>query len=421
MRLIDSFAGGGGASTGIRWALGREVDAAINHSATALKIHALNHPTSLHLCDDIYQVHPAKLFEGDTVSLFWASPDCKHFSQAKGGKPVDQKIRGLPWSVVGWARKRHAEVIIVENVPPFQTWGPLDENDRPIKARAGESFRRWIAAFRAAGYVVEWRVLCAHDFGAPTSRRRLFVIARCDGKPIVWPEPTHGDPDAPRTLFSRQLLPWRTAASCIDWSIPAQSIFERTRPLADNTLMRIAAGIRDLVIDNPKPFVVPPNRAPVLIQTGYGERPGQAPRVLDLHRPMGTLVAGGCKQGLVEAWLTRVGLDDVAVAGDHREDVRALLVKYYGNETAGQSLDHPLDTVTTRHRFGLVLVEGAAHIISDIRFRMLSVRECARGQGFPDSYDLGDGTESEQLKMIGNSVVPQLAEALVRANVGAAS
>ena len=492
--IVDSFAGGGGASTGIEIALGRSPDLAINHDPEAIALHTANHPETRHACESVWTVNPHDVADVGGVDLLWASPDCKHFSKAKGGKPVDKGVRGLAWVVVGWARKVKPKVIILENVEEFATWGPLLDDGRPDPTRRGLTFRRWLGYLRGAGYAVEWRELRACDYGAPTSRKRLFVIARCDGRPIVWPEPTNVDPAAPRDLFSSSKPPWRTAAECIDWSIPCPSIFDRKRPLAEATLARIARGLQRYVIENAKPFIIkaksngwdradsgiwPGERplptviasdlyavvAPTLIQTGYGEREGQAPRALDLQAPHGTVVAGGCKTALVAAFLAKhygggytgagVGVDEpastvttvdhhavvtshlavlrnncdgadqqapmptVTAGGTHLAEVRAFLVKYFGNERGGVDVTEPMDTVTTRDRFGLVTVEGVDHVIVDIGMRMLTPRELARAQGFPESYvlDVGGLSKSAQVRMIGNSVCPPIAAALVGANV----
>jgi DNA (cytosine-5)-methyltransferase 1 len=248
--IIDNFAGGGGASLGIEQALGRSVDIAINHDEEAVAMHAANHPTTRHYCEDVWQVDPIEATAGRPVGLAWFSPDCKHFSKAKGGKPVDKKIRGLAWVVIKWAATVRPRVIMLENVEEFQQWGPLitkeDGKAYPCPLRKGLTFRRWRRKLEKLGYVVEMRELKACDYGAPTIRKRLFIIARCDGFPIVWPAPSHGV----------GLQPYRTAAECIDWSIPCPSIFERKRPLAPATLRRIAKGIKRFVLDCVKPFIV---------------------------------------------------------------------------------------------------------------------------------------------------------------------
>jgi DNA (cytosine-5)-methyltransferase 1 len=751
--VIDNFAGGGGASTGIEAALGRAIDVAINHDAEAVAMHEANHPGTHHYCQSVWKADPREVVAehgGGPVALAWFSPDCKHFSKAKGGKPVEKNIRDLAWVVVTWAQRVRPLMIMLENVEEFRTWGPLgpdgkpvplggarpatlpldlgcaEKLDRPALKRAkkparrptGETFELWVAALRKLGYRVEDRELKACDYGAPTSRKRLFIVARCDGEPIVWPAPTHGKPGSPDVVSGR-LKPWRTAAEIIDWSIPCPSIFERARPLKDATCRRIAHGIMRFVVNNPRPFIVPithsggdsrvhspdepvrtvttasrgelaivaphvtkfrggaighavdeplhtvtansfikrpggatplglvtatlqaplfartahgerdrsgkgdhgpedsfptvlatrdsaliavtivgcggrrgqsgpvdpqgpypvttakadaclvtaymaqhnggkvghplpspvstltasgrqqqlvavtlvknnfgPNPAQavtvplhtattqankfgllaaMLIQLSYGERQGQSPRVLDLNLPCGTAVAGGCKQGLVTAFLAKfasgnapTGADNpvqtvegrakhslvcahieqantgmighpierplstivgkgctqrlaatslvklrgtsrdgqpvdeplhtVSAGGTHFAEVSAFLVKYYGNEDSGHRVDQPLHTAPTKDRFGLVTVtiHGEEYVIADIGMRMLTPRELARAQGFPDSYVLDpvvNGkplTKTAQIRMIGNSVCPPMAEALVRANAGTA-
>ena len=267
--LIDNFAGGGGASTGIEAAMGRAVDVAINHDPEALAMHATNHPATVHLCQSIMAVDPLEATGGQPVALAWFSPDCKHHSKAKGGQPREKGIRDLAWVVVHWAeRLRKATphgrgmpaVICLENVEEFRQWGPLDSEGKPIPERRGEEFDLWVRRLRAQGYRVEWRELRACDYGAPTSRKRLYLVAQRSGAfggmPIVWPQPTHGKPGSPEVL-SGQRLPWRTAATCIDWSIPCPSIFDRPRPLKDTTHRRIAHGVMRYVVDVAKPFIVP--------------------------------------------------------------------------------------------------------------------------------------------------------------------
>lgn len=351
--VVDLFAGGGGASTGIEWALQRPIDLAINHDAEALAMHRANHPGTRHLCCDIREVHPRWATGGKPVDVLWASPDCKHHSRAKGGKPLERAIRSLAWVVVRWAEETLPRLICVENVPEFQGWGPLGQDDRPIASQKGNTFRAWVRRLRRLGYRVEWRELVAADYGAPTSRKRLFVVARRDGLPISWPDPTHGP---------GRLLPWRTAAECIQWDDAAPSIFDRKKPLADKTQARIAKGIDRYVLKAGEPFVVTyygekkpgdfrgnslglplrtqstENRhalvAPTLIQTGYGEREGQAPRVLDLHKPLGTIVAGGVKHALVAPSL--IGIDQ------------------QGARSANWPADAPLSTIVTKGKHGLI-------------------------------------------------------------------
>ncbi|WP_313350229.1 DNA cytosine methyltransferase [Paracoccus sp. (in: a-proteobacteria)] len=265
--IIDSFAGGGGASTGIEMALGRSPDVAINHSEKALALHAANHPETLHLDSNIWDVDPLSVTKGRHVGLLWASPDCKHFSKAKGGAPRDRNIRDLAWVVVKWAEFAKPDVICMENVEEFVTWGPVDNEGQPIKELAGTTFDLWLRRLKRAGYRVKWRELRACDYGAPTIRKRWFLIARRDGRPIVWPKPTHGDPKS-KEVRKGKLLPWVGAHTCIDWSLPCPSIFDTgpeimakhglraVRPLAKNTLARVARGMGRYVIDAQNPFLV---------------------------------------------------------------------------------------------------------------------------------------------------------------------
>lgn len=437
---VDLFAGAGGASEGSAAALGRAPDIAINHDAAALAAHALNHPETRHLRGDVWAYAPREVTSGEDVDFLWASPTCTYFSRAKGA-PLDRreasKVRSLAWVVTRWARDARPRVIILENVETFADWGPLTNEGKPNRARRGLTFRRWVKALRDLGYVVEWRELRACDYGAPTSRKRLFIIARCDGRPIVWPSPTHG----------RGLLPYRTAAECIDWSIPIPSIFGRKKPLAEPTLHRIARGIRRFVLETDRPFVVG-DVAASLIHRGNGERIGQEPRVYDIERPLGTVVAGGVKHALVAAYLAKHygghegpgqslqlplstvtcrdhhALVTASTDGDRREEVRAFLTQYNG-QSIGQPLQLPLGTITTKDRFGLVTVHGQSFEIRDIGMRMLVPRELARAQGFPDTYRLNPVLPGRkkpigpttQVKLLGNSVPPAIATALVRANV----
>ena len=540
--IIDSFAGGGGASTGIELALGRSPDVAINHDTAALAMHAANHPDTRHLNTNIWQVDPTEVCRGRRVGLAWFSPDCKHHSKAKGGKPVQKSIRDLAWVVVLWAKRVRPEVILLENVEEFRDWGPLTIDNKPCPERRGQTFQTWCKELRRLGYKVEHRELRACDYGAPTIRKRLFLVARRDGRPIVWPTPTHGKTGSAEVL-SGQRLPWRSAAEIIDWTLPCPSIFDTAaeimakhglravRPLKDATLRRIARGVMRYVVDAAKPFVVTygqhgganrspddplhtitaspkdqnaiivPNLisvahgdsggrreypitdpigtqtgagiqhalvAPVLVQTGYGEAPGQAPRSLDITAPLGTVVAGGGKHALIAAFLAQhntgvIGraaeeplstittrgtqqqivaahlmnmhgsarsarsLDDphpsICAGGQHGAVIAAFLQKYYG-QGLGQDVGDPLHTVATRDTFGLVTVQidGQTYAIADIGMRMLTPREQFRAQGFPESYEIAMGadgralTKTEQTRMCGNSVCPPLSEALVRAN-----
>ncbi len=617
--IVDNFAGGGGASTGIEAATGRDIDVAINHDEEAIAMHTANHPRTRHHCQSIWSIDPldAVTIDGtpQPVRLAWFSPDCTHHSNARGGKPREKGIRDLAWVVVSWVErlgpKLKPAVIKVENVEEFLTWGLLDDEGKRIPGRNGEEFAKWIAALRRHGYKVEWKVLKASRYGTPTIRKRLCLIARCDGLPIVWPEETNG-PGTP--------APYRTAAECIDWSIPCPSIFLTKeegraigvkRPLADATMARIAKGIQRYVIDAAQPFIVnlthhgsdrvesvedpfktitgaqrgekalvvpivsyaqqgggnrsvedpmhticastkdqntvvaahimtmrnsgkpfngadepvhtitahgahlnviaahitkfhegsvghaadeplhtitsnsyikrPGGNVPLgivaatMVQTGYGEREGQAPRALDIEAPLGTVVAGGGKHAVVSAFLAQhntmpnggihaghsaeepmstvtttgshqgvVAAHLISLKGSDRRDgpvdepvpaitagglhvgeVRAFLLKYYGGESSdeGHDIDAPLGSVTTRDRFGLVMVQGEPYQIVDIGMRMLTPRELFAAQGFPADYvidPIGPSgkplTKTAQIRMCGNSVCPPLAAALVRAN-----
>lgn len=610
--IVDNFAGGGGASTGIELATGRSVDIAINHDPNAIAMHTTNHPDTLHYCESVFDIDPVAATAGRPVGLAWFSPDCRHFSKAKGSKPVKKEIRGLAWVVVRWALAKKPRVVMLENVEEFKTWGPLitaeDGTEHPDPARAGETFAAFVAMLTTGidaehpalqeccevlgidinsidakrlqvglGYVVDHKELRASDYGAPTIRKRFFMVMRCDGLPVVWPEPTHGDPKS-LDVQSGHRKPWRTAAECIDWSIPCPSIFERKKPLAENTLKRIARGIQRFVIDNPTPFIVKCNHtsskttydcfrgqaldqplqtitkthgyavvtphitkfrtgatgqecdeplptitagssarpggnghalgmveatlSPIIArigQTGFGgdrmayeagkplttitskaehllvapiiarEFGNSVGHVVD--EPSGTITAGGGgKSRLVSAFLakhfggnyTGPGADlgqpahtvttvdhhalvtsnliklrgtckdgqqvtqpmpTITAGGLHIGEVRAFLLKYYGNEKEGVSLNDPLHTVTTNDRFGLATVEGIDYQIVDIGMRMLQPHELYAAQGFPSWYIIDrdyTGTKyakDKQVARCGNAVPPPFAEALVRANL----
>lgn len=432
---IDLFAGGGGASLGMGRALGAPPVVAINHDPAAIHMHAANHPGTMHLCESVWNVAPF-FPRGDAVDALWASPDCKHHSRAKGGKPRDSGIRALADAILPWARQVRPRVIFVENVAEFADWGPLNEEDQPIRERKGEEFRRWVRDIEACGYVVEHRLLVAADYGAPTTRKRLYLVARSDGRPLRWPEPTHGP---------GRSLPWRTAAECIDWDLPCPSIFGRARPLADATLRRVAAGVMRYVLEDPKPFIVPLRGTspahtsthrihdplltvsahtgaaePVRTVVAKGDRALVAAFVAKhyggvighrVDRPLGTVTATDHHSPV------QVVLDPELPDLDRARQVAAFLVAYYDSERDGQRLGSPLRTVPTVDRFGLVTVhlDGWPYVLTDIGLRMLQPRELARAQGFPDDYIL-TGNKREQVARIGNSVCPPVAEALVRAN-----
>ncbi|MBK2955112.1 DNA cytosine methyltransferase [Enterobacter hormaechei] len=612
--IVDNFAGGGGASTGIEMAIGRSVDIAINHDPNAVAMHTTNHPDTLHYCESVFDVNPQLATAGRPVGLAWFSPDCRHFSKAKGSKPVEKEIRGLAWIVIRWALAVRPRVMMLENVEEFKTWGPLivsaDGGQRPDPERAGETFEAFcgmlsggipaghpalvecceflgIAAdgmqaqqlVAGLGYAVDYRELRACDFGAPTIRKRFFMVMRCDGVPVTWPEVTHADPKSP-AVQAGKLAPWRTAAECIDWSIAAPSIFGRKKPLAENTLKRIARGIQRFVLDNPAPFIVKCNHTstrsgydcfrgqslneplqtitkkhgyaiavphltkfrtgatgqevtepvptitagtskrpggnghalgmveaaltpfvgrqfgasvghradepsatitaggggksqlvmPTLIQMGYGERPGQEPRVLQLDNPLGTVTAGGNKFATVSAFLAKhyggnyqgagVDMDEPmhsVTTVDHHAAVTSHLVKLRGTCRDGQRTDQPMPTITAGGTHvgevktmlavdgydeqraqqvleflreycgpdstGLVTLDGVVYRIVDIGMRMLQPHELYRAQGFPEWYIIDQDfrgvkyAKDKQVARCGNAVPPPFAEALVRANL----
>jgi len=442
--IIDLFAGGGGASTGIEQALGVPVDIAINHDPEAIEMHKANHPDTKHFIEDVFKVNPLEVTSGRPVGLLWASPDCTHFSRAKGGKPVKKEIRSLAWVVVHWAQPVKPRVIILENVPEFKTWGPLGDDNRPDPKKIGKTFNLWSNQLRGLGYNLDFRELSACDYGAPTIRKRFFMIARCDGQPITWPDPTHGEPG---NLFG--LEPYRTAAECIDWSIPCPSIFERKKPLAENTLKRIAKGLRKFVVETSDPFVIgidhkssnsaqwpidsplrtitKENRFAVVapfLSKYHGQRADET-RGQKVNQPLKTQDTSN-RFALVSAFLTKfygtsIGSDmrkpvpTVTATGQHLGEVRAFLVKYYGCGI-GQSVNDPMHTVTVKDRLGLVTVAGEQYQIADIGLRMLAPHELMKAHAFPDNYVLV-GTKTNQVAKVGNSVCPPMAKALVSANV----
>lgn len=346
--IIDNFAGGGGASTGIEAAIGRPVDVAINHDPAAIAMHKVNHPHTKHYCESVWDVDPREVANGRPVGLAWFSPDCKHFSKAKGGKPVEKNIRGLAWVAVRWAATVRPRVIILENVEEFKTWGPLLPGGTPDPKQKGRTFNSFINALKRHGYKVDWRELRACDYGAPTIRKRFFLIARCDGHPIVWPKPTHGDPNR-LDVIGGKLKSWRTAAEIIDWSIPCPSIFKRVRPLAENTLRRIARGIQKYVIDNPNPFIIKVNHE------------GESFRGQAIDEPMQTVTSKN-GWGVVTPFITRefgcsIGhgvnspLGTITAGGMGKSRLIAPVLVGVGGR-AGQSRprsgDEPIATITTK-------------------------------------------------------------------------
>lgn len=401
-KIVDSFAGGGGTSTGIELATGRVVDIAINHDRDAILMHKTNHPHTVHYQASVWDVDPVEVCGGSPVGLFWASPDCKHFSKAKGGKPVDKKIRGLAWIVLRWAGKVHPRVIILENVEEFQTWGPV-RRGKPVKSKAGQTFRRFVRQLKALGYAVSWRELVAADYGAPTTRKRFFLIARRDGRPIVWPEPTHAPADSPDVIAGKK-KPWRSAAEIIDWSLPCPSIFDTRqqikekygltaqRPLRPNTMRRVARGIDKFVIKSAHPFLIQCNHGggfrgqelkeplpAITAKHGYGiTKPAMIPWTVTnttnstghpVTEPMDTArTGGGGGQMLTAASLIQYHTEqNEGVRGQEiTEPLRTIdaanrygltavsLVKYYSGDQHGQNIGIPLHTVTAKDREGVV-------------------------------------------------------------------
>lgn len=442
--VVDNFAGGGGASTGIEIAMGRSVDVAINHDPAAIAMHRANHPGTKHYTEDVWKVDPVEACEGHPVALAWFSPDCKHFSKAKGGKPVSKKIRGLAWVAVKWAKAVHPRVIMLENVEEFQEWGRLDKNNMPDPRYKGETFRRFIGQLEKLGYKVDFRMLRACDYGAPTVRRRFFLIARCDGKEIRWPEPEYGDPDGLEVMAGLK-KPWRPVADVLDFDLPCPSIFDTSdeiwekyriravRPLAEATMRRIAKGIIKFVIENPEPYIIETGgrKAANLIQ--YHSEQTEDVRGQDIKRPLMTVDSSN-RYGLVSTFITqfnhdstgqdvRQPLNTLTARSNHFGEVRAFLVKYYGNGDNAVSCREPAPTITAKDRMGLVTVQGTDWQITDIGLRMLTPRELFDAQGFPEDYIIdvdADGKEyprSEQVARCGNAVCPQIPTALVRANL----
>lgn len=368
--IVDNFAGGGGASTGIELATGYSVDIAINHDPEAIRMHKMNHPNTKHYCEDVWQVDPVKACNGNPVGLAWFSPDCKHFSKAKGGKPKDKNIRGLAWVACRWAGLVRPRVIMLENVEEFKTWGPLNRSHRPIKSKTGKTYQKFIQQLQELGYEVQTKELVAADYGAPTMRKRFFLIARCDGVPIMWPEPTHGPADS-EAVKAGLLKAYVGAYTQFDFSLPCPSIFDTSeeikekygiravRPLAPKTMERIARGLKKFVLENPEPFIVP---------IGYGERKGQAPRVHDIEKPLPTIVGSG-KHYLCEPKLAPI------------------IDKAYGGNYAGSGskVDDPIDTITTVDYNRLV-------VPTLIQYHSETTKDEVRGQTITDPIMTVDGS-----------------------------
>lgn len=393
-KIVDSFAGGGGASTGIELATGRVVDIAINHDPDAILMHKTNHPHTVHYQASVWDVDPLEVTGGSPVGLLWASPDCKHFSKAKGGKPVDKNIRGLAWIVLRWAGTVRPRVVILENVEEFQTWGPV-RRGRPVKSKAGQTFKRFISQLEGLEYAAEWRELVAADYGAPTTRKRFFLIARCDGQPIVWPEPTHAPADSPEVLEGRK-KPWRSAAEIIDWSLPCPSIFDTReeirekyglsaqRPLRPNTMRRVARGVDKFVVKSANPFLVVVNHAgefrgqeivdplqTITAKHGYGVvSQTMAPWTVTnttnstghpVNEPIDTArTGGGGGQMFLGVRGQEITGPIMTIDAANRYGLTAAsLVKYYGSDQHGQNIQDPLHTVTAKDREGLT----TAHLV----------------------------------------------------------
>lgn len=399
--IVDNFAGGGGASTGIELATGYSVDIAINHDPEAIKMHKANHPNTKHYCENVWAVDPIMACNGHPVGLAWFSPDCKHFSKAKGGKPKDKNIRGLAWVALRWAGLVRPRVIMLENVEEFKTWGPLNRRHHPIRAKQGKTFERFVQQLRELGYEVEFRELIAADYGAPTMRKRFFMVARCDGKPIVWPEPTHGPADS-EEVKAGLLKPYVGAYTQLDFSLPCPSIFDTAeeikrkygiravRPLAPKTMERIVRGLKKFVLNNPEPFIIQCNhggerrpndiREPMPTITGkhgygivepYMVQCKYHNEAQDVQKPIGTLTTVGSHL-LVEPYMVQIG--QTGFTKDRSKDVREplttivsknehclispTLIQYHSEtaqgEVRGQTIKDPIMTVDGSNRYGLV-------------------------------------------------------------------
>lgn len=397
--VVDNFAGGGGASTGIEMATGYSVDIAINHDPEAIRMHKTNHPNTKHFCEDVWQVDPVTACNGHPVGLAWFSPDCKHFSKAKGGKPKDKFIRGLAWVACRWAGLVRPRVIMLENVEEFKTWGPLNRGHHPIKAKQGKTFEKFVQQLTDLGYVVEFHELVAADYGAPTMRKRFFMIARCDGKPIIWPKPTHAPADS-EAVKAGLLKPYVGAYTQLDFSLPCPSIFDTSdeikekygiravRPLAPKTMERIARGLKKFVLENPEPFIIQCNHG--------GER-----KANDIKNPLPT-ITGKHGYGIVEPYMIQIG--QTGFAADRSKDVRdplttivsknehcliePKLAPYMGTNTTnhpGGSCEDPLHTITTGNQQCLISP-------TLIQYHSETALGEVRGQGIDDPLMTVDGS-----------------------------
>jgi DNA (cytosine-5)-methyltransferase 1 len=444
---VDMFCGAGGTSTGLAMACsaaGIEVDLlAINHWTIAIETHSAQHPWARHMCASVDHVRPTDAVPGGRLHLLVASPECTHHARARGGRPMNEQSRATAWHVAKWAQELYIDNILIENVREFLEWGPLGANGKPLKSRKGETFRAFVVVLESLGYRVEWRVLNAADYGDPTTRERLFIVARRGGKAIPWPERTHSPAGGPN-LFGKT-RPYRTAREVIDWKLENPSIFSRKKALAPNTMARILAGLKKF---NPQlePFIVTLRQhvaarsmnEPVPTVTGggthlglcvpfmLGQQSGSAPRHVD--DPVPTIATKGAIE-LVQPFIVQVTHGEGDSGRPQTVDkplptittkngyglAEPFITKFYRTATSGTSVDEPLDTVTTKDRFGLVMpiVDGKA---LDIRFRMLQPHELARAQGFPDGYAF-QGNKSEIVKQIGNAVPVNLAKSLCAALV----
>lgn len=396
--IVDNFAGGGGASTGIELATGYSVDIAINHDPEAIKMHKANHPNTEHYCENVWAVDPVKACKEHPVGLAWFSPDCKHFSKAKGGKPKDKNIRGLAWVALRWAGLVRPRVIMLENVEEFKTWGPLNRRHHPIKSKQGRTFEKFVQQLTDLGYEVQFKELVAADYGAPTMRKRFFMIARCDGKPIIWPEPTHAPADS-EEVKKGLLKPYVGAYTQLDFSLPCPSIFDTSeeikekygiravRPLAQKTMDRIARGLKKFVLDNPEPFIIQCNHG--------GER-----RPNDIREPMPT-ITGKHGYGVVEPYLVqckynneaqdvRKPIGTLTTVGSHllvEPKLAPIIYKAYGGnyQGAGSKVDEPIDTITTVDHNWLI-------VPTLIQYHSETAQGEVRGQTIKDPIMTVDGS-----------------------------
>lgn len=451
LRIADLFCGAGGTSTGAAEAasmLGYRVElTAVNHNKVAIATHAQNHPEARHLCTSIDDINPRTLFAEGELDILWASPECTHHSVARGGKPINDQSRATAWCVIRWAEALRPSIILVENVPEFVTWGPIDSKGRPIQRKKGEVYHCWVNTLRALGYRVEWRVLCAADYGDPTTRRRLFIQAVRGKRKIVWPEPTHAPKEEGDLFASRRR--WVAARDIIDWSLPAPSIYERKKPLSEKTMARIMEGLRKFGLkssvicmehggnvdsmDAPLRTITTAKGGAMAIAHPFlvelrGTDSGQvknSPKSLD--DPLSTIATSGAHHALVDfvSLLPQHSCGVLRPVSDPAPTittagavalVEPFLVEYYGTGGA-QSVADPLNTVTSKDRHALVRpvirVNGQEYLL-DIGFRMLQPHELAAAQGFPADYKF-TGTKTDQVKQIGNAVPCGIARALVSA------